>query len=76
MAARRPPLSEVDGDPIFVTPMEAAGILRLAPNAVRDLASQGELGPRKYIGKGRQYRLFYAEVKAWAESLPEERDED
>lgn len=72
MATRRPALNDVDGDPIFVTVTEAAYLLRIGPNTVRTLADEGELGPKKYLGKGARYHLYFEQVKAYADSRPEE----
>lgn len=57
--------------PLLITAKEAAGLLGVSPTAVYILAASGELGERRFIGKGtRNYRLEYAAVEAYVKRLP------
>lgn len=55
--------------PILVTVNDAASILALSTKTIYDLAAGGEL-EKKYVGKGaRSFRLTYASVEKYADSL-------
>lgn len=55
--------------PIMVTAEEAAKLTGLSKSTIRDLAATGRI-EKRYIGKGtRNYRIMYASLVAYADSL-------
>lgn len=59
---------------ILVSVTEAARMLSLSKRRVYELANAGTL-TKRYVG-ARQFRLDAAEVRAYAQSLPTEPDEE
>ena len=67
--------STTKSEPLLVTVAQATEILSLSEREIKSLIYQGRL-ERRYIGTGRKYyRIVYASLVEYADSLPEAKVE-